>query len=287
MKNSKITKVFHVLLVVAFSIGFFLLSGFASIMIPATSRNFYKSQFIKYDTVEWVREQGVYLDDRNAREYIENITESQLLDLMDHTMLYCLGFADDLNITVDGVRLEVFREDEYAHMRDCRALFIGGEIIGGVALLLVIAGLVFVLLFSGEYYKNARKVPFLAIGVCALAVAVVGVVALIDFDAAFTAFHRILFTGNWTFANGVMISMIGTIFTDLVVYIAIGWLGSIALFVLVFAFINSYLARRGAFPFSLNSSRRKLKASLSSSAPAQNPDFKDGEDGIGLQNGEK
>jgi hypothetical protein len=286
MKNTKITKVLQVLLVVAFSIGFFLLSGFASIMIPATSRNFYKSQFIKYDTVEWVREQGVYLDDRNAREYIENITESQLLDLMDHTMLYCLGFTDDLNITVDGVRLEVFREDEYSHMRDCRALFIGGEIIGGVALLLVIAGLVFVLLFSGEYYKNARRAPFLTISVCALAVAGVGIATLIDFDAAFTAFHRILFTGNWTFASGVMISMIGTIFTDLVVYIAIGWLGSIALFVLTFALINSYLARRGAFPFGFNSGRNKKKA-IGESIAAQNLDFKDGEDGIGEQNGEK
>ncbi len=257
MKNAKASRVIQIIITVGLAVGFFFLSGFAAIMIPANSRNFYKSQFRKYDSVRNVREQSVYLDDADARAYLENITEDQLLDLMDHTMLYCMGGTDELNITVDGKVLKVYREDEYSHMRDCRALFIGGEVIGGIAFLLLLIGLTYVLFFGNNYFRRARKVPFITIGVCFGLLAVVGLAALINFDAAFETFHRIFFSGNWTFSNGLMINMIGPIFPDLVANIAAGWLISLTVFTLLFAGYNIYLSRHGAFGFAADSRTRR------------------------------
>lgn len=179
------------ILTVLFTVSAFLIAGFIAIIVPATSNTFYKTQFAKHGTLEKVRAQAEYLNDEKAAEYVGNLTEEQLLSLMNHTMRYCLYLEDDLNITVDGAKLEIFLDErgetlnsgclERTHMADVKKLFGGGMIMVACA--------------------------------------------AINFDKAFTVFHEIFFSGKqWQFGYGVMIAMIGEIFTGIVPVIAGIWI---------------------------------------------------------------
>ena len=133
---------------VLFTIGIFLICGFIAVIVPSTSNAFYERQFNKNDTLNKVHRQSYFLSG-DAKEYVANMSMDDLLSLMDHTMDYCLYFEDDLNITVDGNHLEVFRPDEYQHMKDVKVLFGGGYVLLGIGVLFFVGGLVYNLKFSG------------------------------------------------------------------------------------------------------------------------------------------
>ena len=81
------------------------------------------------------------------------------------------------------------------------------------------------MIFKKEYYLYCRKTVFVTLGVCLAVLAVIGVTAAINFDFAFTLFHEIFFSGKqWRFGYGVMINMIGEIFTGIVPIIAAIWI---------------------------------------------------------------
>ena len=227
------------ILAALFTVSAFLIFGFIAIIIPSTSTAFYKAQFRKNDTVEYVRYQARYLDG-DAKVYVENITEEQLLSLMHHTMRYCLYLEDDLNPTIDGKYLEIFRNEsgetltdgcrEISHMADVRRVFGGGMILVGVAAAIFITTLVLGIVYRKTFYKYCRKTPFITAAVVVALLAVVGVAAAVNFDYAFALFHKIFFDGTqWQFSNGVMIAMIGDIFTGIVPVIIGIWVALLAL----------------------------------------------------------
>lgn len=237
-------------LTVLFTLGFFVFSGFISIVLPATSRHFYQTQFEKYNTLYRVQGQSIYLDDMAAAVYVDDLSEEELLDLMDHTMRYCLFLEDDLNPTIDGVRLEIFRPDEYAHMEDVRGVFGGGLLLVGIFFLFIPAGLIFGLKFKKAYFDACRRIPYYTLLTTACLLLAVGLFAAIDFDAAFTLFHEIFFAGTqWRFANGVMITMIGPIFTDIVPIIFVLWSVLLGTFLACLVFYNCYLKKRFSSTF--------------------------------------
>lgn len=242
------------LLAVVFTVCAFLIFGFAAVIIPSTSTAFYKSQFRKNDTLKYVQYQSRYLEG-DAKEYIANLTEEQLLSLMRHTMRYCLYFEDDLNPTVNGEKLQVFRNEsgetltdgcrEISHMADVKRVFGGGMILVGVAFALFVAILVLGLVYKSAYYKFCRKTPYITIIAVVALLAVVGIAAAVNFDYAFALFHKIFFDGTqWQFSNGVMIAMIGDIFTGIVPVIIGIWGGLCALFVSVIALVNKKLSKK-------------------------------------------
>ncbi len=222
-------------LTVLFTLSAFLLAGFIAVIVPATSNSFYKAQFRKHGTLEKVRAQSAYIDDADAKNYVANMTEEQLLSLMNHTMRYCLYLEDDLNIEKDGKRLEIFLDErgepldsgclEVTHMSDVKKLFGAGVIICIVAAVVFVTTLILGLIFKKEYYLYCRKTVFVTLGACLAVLAVIGVTAAINFDFAFTLFHEIFFSGKqWRFGYGVMINMIGEIFTGIVPIIAAIWI---------------------------------------------------------------
>lgn len=233
-------KIFSQIYTGLFTVCLFLLCGFIAIMIPANSRDFYKWQFEKNDTVALVRSQYVYLDGE-GRDYIENITEEQTLDLMQHVMRYCLFLEDDMNITVDGQYLELFTENELSHMKDVRGVFGGGLIIVLISFIVVVAGIVLAIIFRKGYWENCRKIPYYVFGGIIALFALLAILIACDFQKAFQIFHMIFFTGNWTFSNGVMISMIGYIFTDIVWIIALGWVFFTAISITIVAIYNKLI----------------------------------------------
>ena len=223
---------------VLFTIGIFLICGFIAVIVPSTSTSFYEHQFNKNNTLNKVQRQSYYLSG-DAKEYVANMSMDELLSLMDHTMDYCLYFEDDLNITVDGTHLEVFRQDEYVHMQDVKVLFGGGYVLLTVGLLFFVGGLVYNLKFKTQYFKYARRTAYYTLGVILVILLVIALFALIDFDMAFTVFHQILFPGKqWTFASGVMVAMIADIFTGLAPIILAVWVVLLGIFTGVIYYIN-------------------------------------------------
>lgn len=242
----KLKSVLFTISIVLMTIGFFLLSGFVAVIVPANSRAFYTNQFEKNDTLEFVQNQRFYLDyytHHKEYDYLKNLTDEQLLDLMDHTMLYCMGFEENLNPTIDGYEYKLFNENELDHMADVQGVFKGGFTlvsIGGVFFLL---GLTLIIIFRKEYCK-LRKTPFITL-ICLFAVlALIGLFALINWDLAFEVFHMILFDGNWTFSNGVMIAMIGDIFTGIVPIIITIWVGLLLLFLAGIFTYNHFIKKK-------------------------------------------
>lgn len=238
------------ILTVLFTLSAFFIAGFIAVVAPATSRAFYKTQFRKHGTLEKVRAQAVYLTDEKAQNYIENLTEEQLLSLMNHTMRYCLYLEDDLNITVGGEKLEIFLDikgetlnegcTEITHMADCKKLFGIGIILFFVSVAVFIAALVLGIIFRKAYYLYCGKTVYITLGICLGVLAVIGIFAAINFDKAFTIFHEIFFNGKqWQFGYGVMIAMIGEIFTGLVPIIGIIWIG-----LLILTVVGVYLFNR-------------------------------------------
>ena len=249
--NAKLKKISANVLAVLFAISAFLIFGFIAIIVPATSNSFYKSQFEKHDTLSYVRYQARYLNDENAKVYIENLTFDELLSLMNHTMRYCLFLEDDLNITVDGQYLEIFLDEkgetlndgclERTHMADVKALFGGGMIIIMVAILIVIIGIVLGIKHREYYYENCRKTPYITLFVVFILLAAIGIFVAVNFDTAFTMFHKIFFDGKqWQFGYGVMIAMIGEIFLDLVPIIVSVWVGLLAVFIVGLILFNKH-----------------------------------------------
>lgn len=219
----------------------FLISGFIAIIIPATSTAFYKSQYAKNDTLEYVRRQSVYLEG-DAQFYVANMTEEQLLELMHRTMRYCLYLEDDLNPTIDGKYLKIFRNEEgetltdgcleIDHMADVKGVFGGGLILVGTSAVVLIVGIALSIIFCEEFRKYCKKTPYITIIAALCVLATIGVVAAVNFDYAFTLFHKIFFDGSqWQFSSGVMIAMIGDIFTGIVPVIIGIWVGLIAVVV--------------------------------------------------------
>ena len=102
----------------------------------------------------------------------------------------------DFNVAMDGV--PALDEAERSHMRDVRSVFAGLWIA-------VLAGLVVLALAARRSARDvtARAAAWRAAGagarVLAILIAVAGVFAVVAFDAAFELFHRLLFSGNYTF----------------------------------------------------------------------------------------
>lgn len=245
----KFIKIIYKICAVIFTLAVFLATGFIAIMIPANSPSFYKEQFYKIDyfgnpVIETVRLQARLIEDKKASKYIANISEEQLLDLMMHTMKYLTFLEDDLNITVDGEYLEIYRSDELSHMQDVKNLFGGGIILVLVATVILCVLLVLGLIKKKGYYENCRKVPYYTlIGIFAV-LALLGLAIAIDFTTAFEIFHQIFFDGNYAFADGVMIAMINNIFFDLVPIILAIWIVLLALFVVGLVLYNYVLKQK-------------------------------------------
>ncbi len=220
------------------SLSMFLCLGFVAIILPATSEAFYENQFEKNDTLLKVQYQEKYLTG-DAKEYIASLDKEGLIDLMLHAIRYCLSLEDNLNPTVDSKLLSVYTENELSHMQDVREVFSGGITIVLIAFVISVLILIFILRNKSDYYRHSRKYPIYSVIMVVALLAFVAVFAIVDFETAFVIFHLLLFDGNWQFANGVMIAMIGEIFFDIAFIIASLWAAFILLYVVFILILNA------------------------------------------------
>ena len=220
---------------VFFVLSFAVISCFIAIVIPACSKAFYKDEFNKTlengHTIHYIVKRETYLmEDVQSARFVMEMTEDELIDLMMHTVRYCFYLEEDLNPTIDGYQLKLYRQDEISHMQDVKAVFGGGLVIVGVSVGVFIITLCIGLVKRKSYYENCRKVPIYALIGVLLVFLIIGIASMIWFDKAFDIFHKLLFDGNWEFETGVMIKMIGYVFDDIFPIILTIWLTLLALF---------------------------------------------------------
>ncbi|MBR2384630.1 MAG: DUF1461 domain-containing protein [Clostridia bacterium] len=220
---------------VLFVLSFVIISGFVAILIPATSKAFYRARFTEVDSngktaLYYVKRNAYSIQDEKTARFVIDMTEEELVAVMLHAVRYCLYLEDDLNPTVDGYKMQLYRADEISHMQDVKKVFGKGLITVFVSVVVFIATLCLGIIKRKGYYTNCRKVPIYTLIGVVLALFITGVVAITNFDKAFDIFHKMLFDGNWEFETGVMIKMIGYIFDDILPIILTVWLSLLALF---------------------------------------------------------
>jgi integral membrane protein (TIGR01906 family) len=144
-------------------------------------------------------------------------------------------WSGDFDVAVDGS--PVLDDGERSHMRDVRGVFSGFW-------LAVLAGAV-VLVTAARRSRGdaaARAAAWRAVGkgarALAVLIAVAGIFALVAFDAAFELFHRLFFSGNYTFdpATDKLVQVFPEAFWSeiamlvglvvIVVAVAVAWLAS-------------------------------------------------------------
>ena len=119
---------------------------------------------------------------------LDTVTGSLLGDLV--------LWQGDFGVTVD--RFQVLNEAERGHMRDVRGVFTGFwlAVLAGVAVLALVAR-------RSRGDAAARSGAWRAVakgaGALGILIGVAGAFALVAFDAAFELFHRLFFSGNYTF----------------------------------------------------------------------------------------
>ena len=107
-----------------------------------------------------------------------------------------LVLGGDFGVTIDGA--PVLTDSERGHMRDVRGVFVGFGLLAliGAAILALAARRV----STPEARAAARRAVRDGARALAVAVAALGVLAIVAFDAAFELFHRLFFaSGTYTF----------------------------------------------------------------------------------------
>lgn len=184
---------------------------------------FYREEFTRYHVLEdmerWMGDQ---------------MTMDDLCEVMDQTMIYLRGDRENLIIetTINGQTDEFYNENEKSHMADVRDLFVLCLIWRALAILscIAIAGFLIVADSLGPAL-HALSSGFLRACLLILAfVAVIGLLAAINFTEVFTVFHEIFFSqGNWLFdpRESRMINMLPEdFFSDCALRIAAVFVGA-------------------------------------------------------------
>lgn len=147
----------------------------------ANDLQFYKDSFQKYDVS---RETG--------------FSDAELIEISEGLVRYLnTGAVDDT--------MDVFSEDDIAHLRDVRGLIQLSYVIQWVTL-----GYIIIFVAVGYIYKRRQIFPLLnrlaltgsVAGIAGTAIIVIA--ALIDFDWLFIAFHRIFFTNDLWISSGYL-----------------------------------------------------------------------------------
>lgn len=128
---------------------------------------------------------------------IVNMEMDELIRVTKEMMSYLRGDRENLVIyaVIDGEEKEFFDERDKSHMVDVRDLFVAALDVRVGAILM--AGLSLVNLFLIMYWKDIRKLLFnaymWAIGILSAFIAVIAVLACIDFTGVFYKFHALFF----------------------------------------------------------------------------------------------
>ena len=170
-----------------------------------------------------------------------DMTMDDVMYVTHEMMDYLRGDGDTLSVmtTVEGQEQDFFNEQDRFHMGEVRDLFIGGLNIRLGACVAAVLCILFLIITHADLKKIIPRSYWIALGVTGAATLLIGIAAVIDFNAVFVQFHHIFFDNDlWIFdpAEDYMIRMLPEgLFYDMVIRIgAIFVVGLVVLLVLSF-----------------------------------------------------
>ena len=170
-----------------------------------------------------------------------DMTMDDVMYVTHEMMDYLRGDGDTLSVmtTIEGQEQDFFNEQDRFHMGEVRDLFIGGLNIRLGACVAAVLCILFLIITHADLKKIIPRSYWIALGVTGAAVLLIGIAAVIDFNAVFVQFHHIFFDNDlWIFdpAEDYMIRMLPEgLFYDMVIRIgAIFVVGLVVLLVLSF-----------------------------------------------------
>ena len=151
-----------------------------------------------------------------------------LLDVMEHTILYMRGDEEELQVTttVAGERVDFYNEREISHMIDVKNLVVGAFFLRAALVAAALLCLLIILAARPPRLARTLAVSFLAGSIIFLAfIAFIAVFAAVDFTAFWTRFHGVLFTNDLWLLNPATDRMINIcpegLFHDMVLMISV------------------------------------------------------------------
>ena len=156
-----------------------------------------------------------------------DMTMDDVMYVTHEMMDYLRGEGDTLSVmtTVEGQEQDFFNEQDRFHMGEVRDLFIGGLNIRLGACAAAVLCILFLVITRADIKKIIPGSYWIALGVTGAAVLLIGIAAVVDFNAVFVQFHHIFFDNDlWLFdpAEDYMIRMLPEgLFADMVLRIGI------------------------------------------------------------------
>ena len=177
------------------------------------------------------------------------MTMDDVMYVTHEMMDYLRGEGDTLSVmtTVEGKEQDFFNEQDRFHMGEVRDLFIGGLNIRLGACAAAVLCVLFLLFTRADIKKIIPRSYRIALGMTGAAVLLIGIAAVVDFNAVFVQFHHIFFDNDlWIFdpAEDYMIRMLPEgLFYDMVMRIGAIFVAGLAV-LLVLSFIPKILDRK-------------------------------------------
>ena len=178
-----------------------------------------------------------------------DMTMDDVMYVTHEMMDYLRGEGDTLSVvtTVEGQEQDFFNEQDRFHMGEVRELFIGGLNIRFGACVAAVLCILFLVITRADIKKIIPGSYWIALGVTGAAVLLIGIAAVVDFNAVFVQFHHIFFDNDlWIFdpAEDYMIRMLPEgLFYDMVMRIGAIFVVSLVV-LLVLSFIPKIADRR-------------------------------------------
>ena len=178
-----------------------------------------------------------------------DMTMDDVMYVTHEMMDYLRGEGDTLSVmtTVEGKEQDFFNEQDRFHMGEVRDLFIGGLNIRLGACAAAVLCVLFLLFTRADIKKIIPRSYRIALGMTGAAVLLIGIAAVVDFNAVFVQFHHIFFDNDlWIFdpAEDYMIRMLPEgLFYDMVMRIGAIFVAGLA-GLLVLSFIPKILDRK-------------------------------------------
>lgn len=125
-----------------------------------------------------------------------------VLYAFNEMMEYLRGNRDNLNIevTADGARQEFYNAREKAHLKDVRNIVLKAYRLKLIAALICLISLIYIIIHCKRHQSAWLSIRKIFVATCiitnAVLLLVVGIVA-VNFDKAFTIFHKVLFANNY------------------------------------------------------------------------------------------
>ena len=168
-----------------------LMSACVLIAIITTSIN-----LVAYDDEFYYRQ-----FDENLTVARSNVTSEGLRVITDEIQAFLKGEKEEFSAVIEyeGKIQEVFNEQEKAHMKDVEKLFSLGRTLRLFSIVILV---VVILGYIKGNHKQCYKLFLFSLVISFLAVIMVALLSVVNFDGVFTELHKVLFDNElWLFAG--------------------------------------------------------------------------------------